>query len=252
MLPVSQTYNDLLASEDKWFVRSLAIDNRSASTGIMDGDGLLDVSAEYFSFSGDQPTVGGCVSSELTATILKPDFIIPRMARVRLYVKLTNGTISSEWLPQGVFLIDTREETRNDDGRDIIKIHAYDYMLKAEAMYPSSSGSWPKSDVSVVKEIAYTLGLQTSRTGTAGIDARTWDTMTHNYQISTPAGYTMREVLSYIAAMYAGNWIMTYEGKLLLVPLNSFPKETSLLIDELGNVITWGEDAISLADTTEL
>ena len=115
-------------------------------------------------------------------------------------------------------------------------------MLRAEQMYPSTESAWPKTDIAVVKEIAYYLGLQSSRTGTAGVDARTIALMTSGYQISAPAGYTMRETLANIASMYAGNWVISMENKLLLIPINGIPEETSLLVDESGNIITWGED----------
>ena len=52
----------------------------------------------------------------------------------------------------------------------------------------------------------------------------------------------MRETLANIASMYAGNWVVSMENKLLLIPINGIPEETSLLVDESGNIITWGED----------
>ena len=54
----------------------------------------------------------------------------------------------------------------------------------------------------------------------------------------------MREVLSQIAAMYAGNWIMNYDGQLLLVAVNGIPPETNYLIDSQYDAITFGGDRI--------
>lgn len=106
-------------------------------------------------------------------------------------------------------------------------------MLKTEDFYPSTTHDWDNfTDEDVVEEIAATIGVE--------VDDRTWDFMGSGYTISAPVGYTMREVLSYIAAMYAGNWVMNYDGELLLVGLDSMPPETSYLVDNTGDVLTFG------------
>ena len=51
---------------------------------------------------------------------------------------------------------------------------------------------------------------------------------------------TMREVLSAIAAAHAGNWIVTAENKLLLLPLFSAPDETDYIVNEHGDAILIG------------
>ena len=234
MWDVSQTFINLLASEDHYFEYSVAFGNATADEGFREGD-VTSVNAEYMSFP-DDPSVGGCFSAELSLTMFKPNMQIPRMAKIRPYVRATNGTVFSEWIPQGVFWIDTREETSNNDGRDMLNIHAYDSMMKTEASYPNTSHDWPYTDIDVVEEIATTLGVD--------VDSRTYDVMTHGYEISLPAGYSMREVLSNIAAMYGGNWVMNYGGDLLLIAVNSIPPETNYLIDNVGNAITFGGDRI--------
>ena len=228
-------------ASDHYFEYCVAFNNETAATGFSNYT-VLDISANYHIFS-DNPVVGGCLAAELNVSLLKPSTTIPRMAKVRPYVRVTNGTTSSEWVPQGVFYIDTRETTNNNDGRDILTIHAYDAMLKTEADYPSTTHSWPTSDINVVKEIAREIGLQSSLNTTTGLDDRTVSLMNKGYQIGLPAGYSMREVLSNIAAMYGGNWVMNYAGKLLLVAINGIPPETNYLIDGTS-AITFGGDRI--------
>lgn len=71
------------------------------------------------------------------------------------------------------------------------------------------------------------------------IDSRT--VLNPAYAIDHPANnYTIRDELCFIAAAHGGNWIMTGEGKLLLVPLLSIPEETSFLVTEYGSAITLG------------
>ena len=239
MQTTSALYNTILADSNHWFETKLVINGVDYAE-----DKLFSVNGKYRVFGAEQPTVGGCISGELEVKMIMPSVEIPRMETVRPYVRATNGTQTSEWLPQGVFFIDTRETTHNGNGLDILTLHCYDAMLKAEADYPSSSHSWPYSDKNTVKEIAYAMGLQASISASSGIDSRTLTLMNKNYQIALPVGYSMREVLGNIAAMYAGNWIMNYDGKLRLVTLTELPEETNYLVDQTYSPITFGGDRI--------
>lgn len=244
MQTTSALYNEIIAQTDHWFETQLTIN------GVNYGENqLFSVEATYRVFGDEQPVVGGCLAAELEVKMLAPDSEIPRMAQVKPYVRVTNGTQTSEWLPQGVFYIDTRQTTHNDNGLDVLSLHCYDAMLKAEADYPSTSISYPAKDYRIVQIIAYAMGLQSSSAATNhnGIDARTKTLMNNGsgiYDIGLPVGYSMREVLANIAAMYAGNWIMTYEGKLRLVTLTELPDETYYLMDEHYDAITFGGDRI--------
>ena len=205
---------------------------------------IISAEASYSFFAEDNPSVGSCLAGELYASVYAPSSAIPRMATVNPFVRVTDGTNTSSWLPQGKFFIDSREITQNEDGMDVLTLHCYDAMLRSEADYPNSTRSWPCSDIDVVREIACAMGLQSSVTSSAGIDPRTISLMNRGYTLGLPVGYSMREVLSNIAAMYAGNWIMNYDGQLLLVAVNGIPPETNYLIDTAYDAITFGGDRI--------
>lgn len=143
---------------------------------------------------------------------------------------------TSEWLPKGVFYIDTRETTRNGNGLDILSIHGYDSMLFAEQLYPSTTHEWPMVDTAVVQEMADAMGVT--------VDPRTYDLMNAGYMIPLPGSYSIREVLGYIASMYVGSFIMTETGLLRLVSILELPNETNYLIDNAGDAITFGGDRI--------
>lgn len=240
MLPTSQTYNDLITDPAHYF------NVKAVINGVTYGrDVVSSLQTQSGLFSGNQPGVGACIASEIDLVMLAPSVSIPRMAEIDVYVQVTDGTDVSEWIPQGVYFIDTREETK-DDGVPTLTIHGYDAMLKTERMFPGVEASFPMDDTDVVDMIASFIGVS--------VDARTYDAMTHSYQIPAPVDYTMREVLSYIGAMYAGNWVITQEGKLLLVTLYSLPEDTSILTNEAGDIITFGlydgeELEISLVNT---
>lgn len=242
-------------------------------------DKLISLQTTPSLFS-DVPSVGNCMSAEIYVEMLMPSAFIPTMAEMRPYVRLkgtttptnlvdqkklittgevsgtlltitenayvTNTTLNliteetitySDWIPQGVFYIDTRERTDFEVTSSVLSIHGYDAMLMAEALYPEDDpAEYPKTDVDVVDFIAETMGLE--------VDDRTYDIMTEAYEINLPATYTMREVLGNIASMYAGNFCISFEGRLRLVGLTDIGIETSFLIDQQGEAIVFGEDRI--------
>ena len=241
MYATSDYYNALIAVESHWFECRVAINGSSYGE-----DQILEMESDYRMFSENQPGVGGCLAGELTLRMLAPNVEIPRMATVNPYVRVWAQGYQdpSEWIPQGKYFIDTRETTDNNDGLPILSLHCYDAMLKAEADYPNTTHNWPYSDWNVVKEISYFMGLSQTPSGGGGVDPRTRDAMNKGYMIGLPLGYSMREVLSHIAAMYGGNWVMSYDGKLLLVKLTDLPPETNYLVTIAGDPITFGGDRI--------
>lgn len=97
-------------------------------------------------------------------------------------------------------------------------------------------------DIDVVKEIAERIGAKL--VDGSRIDPRTVAILTRRYQVQYPgygdSAYTMREVLGYIGAMYAGNWVTNDVGQLRLIVLGDIPDETHLLIEEHGDYIVIG------------
>ena len=158
-------------------------------------------------YKDERFSIGSCVSREIEVRFLLGDAVIPRMAKIQPEVRLVNddGDVS-EWIPKGTFWLDTREL---DKETGIMTIRGYDAMLKGEATYIASGvvGDWPKTMTSVASEIAGLMGLT--------MDSR--NNLDANYMMQLPTDYSMREILGYIAAANAGNWIITDEGKLRLV-----------------------------------
>lgn len=147
----------------------------------------------------------------------------------------TTEYLESEWLAQGVYFIDTRDVTQNNNGLDVLTMHGFDAMLKTEQIYSSNSAVGDNLDIAYVRSIASAIGVT--------VDPRTWDIMQTGYMIPFPLGYTMREILGYIASAYAGCFIISDVGQLRLVALENIVEETRYLIDEIGNIIVFGVDA---------
>lgn len=191
--------------------------------------------SDIFSATITQPlfeklSVGNACSAELKIMFI-PKGTIPRMAQITPYARKTAG---EEWKLLGVFFTDTRTMTGG-----LMEITAYDSMLRTEQVWePDQSLEFPMTMQDAIKEIARLLGIS--------VDSRT--VLNGLYTIDYPANdYTIRDILRYIAAANGGNWIITSEGKLLLVPLFSgMPPETNYLVTENGDAITFGGVRISL------
>lgn len=217
---------------------SITFGGVSILVGATGGDGgydeslLVSMEANFQVFSDESPTVGNCVSAEIDVEMVMPYSEIPPQARLVPYVRLTDGVRYSEWIPKGVFYIDTRET--KDDGSSIEKIviHGYDDMLKTEQDYPASTLSWPAKDIDVIREIAAFIGVS--------VDPRTIPIINRGYRIQYPSGYSCRDVLGYIAAMYAGCFVMSDIGELRMITIYGIPKETRYLIERNGDAITFG------------
>lgn len=168
---------------------------------------------------------GNAYTASLTLSLFTDN--VSRAATIKRYVRLRNGEQVSEWIPKGTFFTNTRSD---DDG--YWTIEAYDSMRKAEVVWtPDQSLEFPLSMPAAAAEFARILGVE--------LDSRT--VLNANYTIDYPANdYTIRNELCFIAAAHGGNWIITDENKLYLVPLLSAPAETNYLVEEYGGAITFG------------
>ena len=182
-------------------------------------DVLVSLNTTGGLFADGTLSAGGAVAREIDVVLWDVDSTsIPKMAKMKPYYRLTNGTQTSEWIQKGVFYIDTRV---TDSG--LLTIHGYDDMLKAEQVWRPQGLTFPMSMQQAANVIAGLMGVE--------LDSRC--VFNSSYTVSYPANeYTLRDVLRFIAAAHGGNWIMSDIGELWLVPLNTLPAETFLLCDE--------------------
>lgn len=142
-----------------------------------------------------------------------------------------NEGLNSEWLPGGVFFVDSRKE---DKLTGWAALHGYDAMLNSEAVWwdPSEdAGEWPMPMNEAVADIARIMGVE--------VEQRI--VINPAFKVEYPNDLTMREVLMNIAVAHTGNWRITAEGTLLLV-LMGLPVETNFLVDGIdGGAILFGD-----------
>lgn len=166
---------------------------------------------------------GNAMSATLSLSLYAAD--IPRGAVIKRYVRLVNSGQVTEWLPKGVFFVNRRV---SEDG--LWEIEAYDAMLKADITWTPKL-TFPCTMEEAARDIAAAMEVE--------LDGR--NVYLPYLMDAYPEGeYMRRDALRDIAAAHGGNWIISDAGKLRLIPLISFPPETSCLVTEHGDAILFG------------
>ena len=167
-------------------------------------------------FDGSGPSIGNAYSSACTIKLMESSANWPRMAEFSIRIRLSSadGLTKSEWLPMGTYYTDTRKEEKNG----FLIIEAFDGMLLNEQYWPDQidpedmPSTWPITSKAWIDMI--------EDAGLIEVDSRSVidDTVP---LVGLNTGSTIRDCLKTIAAANGGNWVMTFEGKLRLVPLYS-------------------------------
>lgn len=228
MHSVSNLYLSLLADKNHRVETKLSIAGVEYSQADIVKDSLRVYGGLYSTFG-----IGNCSARQIEFEIM-PKGEIARQAEIKVFARLASGEQVSEWIPKGVFYFATRKTDRKTG---VLSVHGYDSMLKAEQTWLDSSydaETWPMPVWTAVNDIAARMGV--------AVDSRTQLNAAFpvQYPVDDEGDMTMREALGRIAVANAGNWIITDDGKLLLVGLNSMPKETNHLVTETGSAITFG------------
>lgn len=228
MHKVSNLFLTLLADKNHRVETKLSIAGVEYSQADIVKDSLRVYGGLYSTFG-----IGNCSARQIDFEII-PKGDIPRQAEIKVYARLVSGEQASEWIPKGVFFFSTR---KTDRVTGVLSVHGYDAMLKAEQTWLDSSydaETWPMPVWTAVNDIAARMGV--------AVDSRTQLNAAFpvQYPVDSEGDMTMREALSRVAVANAGNWIITDDGKLLMVSLNSMPAETNYLITEGGSAITFG------------
>lgn len=230
MQAVPENYRDIWTQPHRVEIKALVNDVEYLE------DSIVKCTVERPLMDGGIPTVGACVSAQLDLELLPHGEVIPPRAEVQLYCRLVTNTLQCDWIPQGVFFIDTRE-TSNIGNLPLLKIHAYDVIIKLDPIYLTGTiTGWPKSMKAVALDIADIIGTT--------IDPRTEDILSDTFMCQINTTYTMRQYMGYIAAAHAGNWITTADGQLRLATVFDTPNPSHLLIDEFGTRLVFGDTRI--------
>lgn len=142
-------------------------------------------------------SIGNTCSSSVTFSIFKPQIMLENKDIAIFEGVKDNSGI--EYVQIGIFTV-TKEESNGE----YTKYTAYDKMYKAEKGYFSEL-TYPSTDKAILEEICTKLGIQlaTSITNTHTITDK-------------PQGYTMREMIGYMAMLQGSNAVINADGNLEL------------------------------------
>lgn len=218
MQTTSQTWKDIVAGGNP------LIETRATIAGTV----YTDIGAPVVTRAAMQEglSVGNVVSACCLMSMRTTD-TIPKSAEVLLEVRVTDNENTSEWKPAGTFYISRRSR---DPLTGIITLECYDALLKANSVLDAvpwttgsgevvttGNGEWiyvssayPRAMDGILADIALVLGVE--------IDPRTQ--IETGFDVTGTVGVTtIRDVLSQIAAANGGNWIISPDNKLRLVPV---------------------------------
>lgn len=160
----------------------------------------------------EAPGIGYFIGRKIELKMLEPPQRIEMMGRIVPFSRLveTETGRTSEWIPKGVFYVDTRKKSMADMDAVTVTITAYDAVLKSQTDYTGNGISWPSTDAAVVADVAKEIGVSFDLSG-----------ITRAFGITKPEDKTCGEVLSGIAVLYGGNFTLDDCGILRLMPLDS-------------------------------
>ncbi|QZN77380.1 polymer-forming cytoskeletal protein [Paenibacillus sp. DR312] len=212
MFPISPLYKDYLRRPDREFIVKALVGSEE-----YDSSRIVDFSIENSLSLTEGFEIGTSIPSKLTIK-LRTNEIIPANARIVPYLSLSLAGLTwleaqypwkdmnltwtgsgTDWLPLGEFFVDGREKIN-----DVWTFTCYDKLVFADVAYISSL-TYPTTQRAVFNEICNRLGW-------------TYDSsvvINSNYRIQAgPAGYTMRQVLAYIASANSASIYIDKAGTL--------------------------------------
>lgn len=205
MQGTSELYRQIMAADH-------SVETRVTIAGVTYGpDKLVAVSTSGSLYQ--TVGIGSAAARQVNLEII-PQGTIPKRAEIRIEARLVGrtGTVS-EWIPKGTYFFSRRE---TDHVTGVMAVTGYDAMLKADQTWLDSNydtEDWPMAVSAAVEDIARRMEVD--------IDSRTAldEAYPVQYPVDQSGDMTMRAVLRRIAVDNGGNWCITDEGKLRLVPL---------------------------------
>lgn len=175
---------------------------------------LKSIAIDPAMFEGNGPQIGGVYSTTCKVKILERSINWPRGAAFEVFIRITDGTEFDDWMSIGTYYTDERHLDKYGN----LEIIAFDAMLLLERPWTDKveiPPEWPVTAQSACDMLSEALGIQ--------FDSRTvLDNTVPFIGLNTTA--TARDTLAAVAAGMGGNWHVTPEGKLRLIPL-AIPNE---------------------------
>ena len=231
-------YNDVTDDFKKYISKT----SRKFNARIKINNKWYDSGIKSLTFTGgsngeDDITIGSTVSAYIDVT-MKNTGLLFENTEVELQIGLLTDN-KYEYVPMGIFKAARPEEI---DGR-MIKFTAYDRMINTEVLFVSEL-TYPATALQVLNEACKLSGITRSTTGLGTL-----------YIQEKPQGYTCREIIGYIAALYGKFAVIDRKGKLQLKWYDetydlSISRQFSMTKNQSDNVI--GRIECSIDKDTQL
>ena len=220
MISVNNTYNTIISNGGHYEWRIVNGSNTFTVANLMGGrlnTGMME-----------RVSIGNCVSAQLSLDLwgVTVDSSNPLVLQFR--ANNMSGSTST-WYTKGTFYIDTLEKSPYTEQTTVV---AYDAMLKAEVGY-MATGVWANpTDKAVIDNIKSDIGVSVEGENTNPVSG------TYKLFVDNPItlanaphigenGTTDREMLSYIAMLRGGNWVITSANELKLICPSTTPTNTA-------------------------
>ena len=223
MISVNSTYTNLINAGASYEWQILNGSNTYTISNLM--------TASLTSTLMDGLSIGNCLSSQLNLSMWNttPDTANPLVLQFR--ANDGNGNTSS-WFTKGWFYIDTVDSSPYSE---ITEVVAFDAMLKADVPLVLT-GAWAETtDYDLITNANYGIAQAMGVTVNAATRTALQNspiTLSEAPNLGTD-GTTEREMLSYIAAMRGGNWIINSGNKLELIYPYATPANTASVGDSV-------------------
>lgn len=237
MRQIPEPYNTLRSQTGSYYEVKVI---RGATTYGMDK--LKSINIKQALFEDDGPQVGGVNSTMCEVHLLEDSENWPRTAKFDVQIRLSSadGSTHSIWFSVGKFYTDQRKGKNGN-----LKIIGYDMMMQMEQSWTDKVSTMPEEWPVTAYEAAYLLSQA------IGIE---YDTQTELDDTTPYIGLdttsTARDVLKSIAAGCGGNWYVTSEEKLWLIPLNLYAANPSTNQVDIGTSVADFENNTPLDEIT--
>lgn len=218
MYTVSDRFKNYLKSSGRELEAKVVID------GVLElgTDAVVEFNIEDAVTDADEFVLGSVVSSRFDLK-LKTSERIPNNAKIQPYIRMNGDSGYTEWLPLGVFYVDSRVEKNT-----VWDFVCYDKLIVAQKDYKTGL-NYPANMRNVLNELAMLMDMEID----SSLEIK-------DYIIRTkPDGYTIREILSLIALSNVSAVRLNREGRLTFVDLsNRTIRETLTMKDYVRCDIT--------------
>lgn len=195
MIPVDATYQDILNNGGQYEWQIVNGANTFTKANIISGT--------ITSTLHEQLSVGNVIASQLELELR--DVTVDTDSMLQVQFRATDGTNNSNWIIKGEFFIDTLETSPYSE---ITKITAFDALLKTETDFMPTGSYVPMTALETVEMIADDIGVPLDN-DTKNLLEQNPVTLTNAPNVGV-GGTTDREMLSYIATIYGGNWVIKW------------------------------------------